>query len=96
MNEIVVNTKISEAENKILDIIGLKTITSPNIKIGDIENKILDHVKYIATEEFIKLIAENFKKRLKQSDFVSKIDYDNKLRSLNENITLDKTKYLET
>ena len=57
---IVVNKRISEVKNKILDIVSLVTTTSPNMKIGDVENKILDHTKYIATQEFIRLTAESF------------------------------------
>ena len=56
------------------------------------ENKITldrDHDKYITTQEFNKLTAENFTTRLKQANlasnndianFVKKTDFDNKLK----------------
>ena len=47
----VLNTNISEVENKILDASSLVTTTVLNTKIGEVENKILDHAKYIATQE---------------------------------------------
>ena len=48
-----------------------------------------DHSKYITTQEFNKLTAENFTARLKQAnivakvdiaDFIEKADFDDKLR----------------
>ena len=74
----VLNTKISEVENKIPDTSSLVTTTVLNTKIGEAENRIPDHAKYITTQEFNKLTAENFAARLKQADLVSKNDFDNK------------------
>ena len=91
----VLNTKISEVENKILNTSSLVTTTVLNTKIGEVDNKISDHAKYITTQESNKLTAENFKERLKQADLVSKNDFDNKLISFNKKITSNKTKYLE-
>ena len=54
------------------------TATVLNSKISAVENKILDTVKYISTQEFNKLTAENFAARLKLADLVSKTDFDNK------------------
>ena len=54
------------------------TATVLNTKISEVENKILDNSKYITTEEFNKLTAENCATRLKQSDLVNKTDFDNK------------------
>ena len=46
-------------------------------------------------EEFNDLIAKNFTARLAQADFVTKTDFDDKLRSLNQkNISSNKTKHL--
>ena len=45
------------------------------------------HVKYITTQEFDKLTAENFVTRLKQANLVTKTDLDNKLISFNRKIT---------
>ena len=66
-----------------------------NTKISEVENKIADNFKYITTQEFHKLTAENFAARLKQADLMNKADFDNKLTSFNRQITSDKTKYLE-
>ena len=50
---------------KISDISGLVTTTVLNAKISEVENKILDNSKYITTQEFNKLTAENFAARLR-------------------------------
>ena len=42
-----------------------------------------------------KLTAENVAARLKQADLVNKTDFDNKLTRFNEQITSNKTKYIE-
>ena len=49
-------------------------------EISEIENKITtghDHDKYITTQEFNKLTAENFTARLKQANLASKNDVAN-------------------
>ena len=51
----VLNTKISEVENKIPDTSSLKTTTALDTKISEVENKIPNHGKYITTPEFNKL-----------------------------------------
>ena len=56
-----------------------------NTKISEVENKIHDGSKYITTQEFNKLTAENFAARLKQADLVNKTDFDSKLTSLQNN-----------
>ena len=63
------------------------TTTVPTTKIGEVKNKIADHAKYITTQEFNKLTAEDFAARLKQANLVSKTDFNNKLISFNRNIT---------
>ena len=64
-------------------------------KTGRVENKIPDHTKYITTQAFNKLTAENYAARLKQANLLSKTDFDNELMSFNRNINSNKTKYLE-
>ena len=91
----VLNTKISEVENKIPNNSTLATTTVLNTKISEVENKFPDNSKYITTQEFNKLIAENFAARLKQADLVNKTDFDNKLTSFNRRITSNKTKHLK-
>ena len=48
----VLNTKISEAENKIPNTSGLVTTTVLNTKLSELENKIPNRDKYITTSEF--------------------------------------------
>ena len=84
------NRKISKVENKILGTSSLVTATVLNTKIGEVDSKILDHVKYITTQKFSKLTAENFVARLKQANLVKKSDFDNKLISFNKKNTSNK------
>ena len=95
MTTTVLNTKISEFENKIPNTSSLVTTTVFNTNISEVEKKIPDHAKYITTSEFNKLTAEDFAARLKQADLVTKIDFDNKLTSFNRKITSNKKKHLE-
>ena len=89
------NTKTTETENKMSGNSSLVTATVLNIKIGEVKKKVPDHGKDITTQEFNKVIAEDFAARLKQADLVSRTDFDNKLISFNTQITSNKTKYLE-
>ena len=63
----VLNTKISDVENKIPDTSDLVTTTVLNTKIREVENKIPDHPKYITTQEFCKLPVEKFCSKIKTS-----------------------------
>ena len=87
------NTKIRKVENKIPSSNNLETKTVLNTNISEAENKIPGYSKYITTEEFNKLTAEDFAARLKQADLVSKTDFDNKLTNLNRRITSNKAKH---
>ena len=95
MTTAVLNTKISEVENKIPNTSSLVTRTVLNTKISEVEDKIPDNSKYFTTQEFSELTAENVAARLKQTDLVNKTDLDNKLTRFNIQITSYKTKYLE-
>ena len=86
----VLNTKISEVENKIPNTDCLVTTNVLNKKISEVENKIPDNSRYITTQEFNKLTAENFAARLKQDHLVNKTDFDNKPASFNKPITSNK------
>ena len=88
---------------KTTDTIDLVKTVDYDTKIGEIEKKILDHNhgKYITTQEFNKLTAENFATRLAQAklatetridDFIEETHFDDKLKSLNEKVTSNKTK----
>ena len=83
MTTSVLNTRISEVENEIPNTSSFVTTTVRNTKTGEVENKISDYTKYIAGQKFNKLMAENIKQRLKQTDLMSKIDFD-KLISFNK------------
>ena len=81
------NSKKNEVKNKIRNITNSATDTVSTAA----GNKITDHSKYITTQEFNKLIAENLNARLKQAnlatngviaDFVKKTDFAEKLKSL--------------
>ena len=48
---VVLNTKISEAENKIPNTSSLVTTAVLGTKISETENKISDHAKYVTTPE---------------------------------------------
>ena len=91
----VLNSKISEVENKIPNTSSLVTITALKTTISEVENKVPDHTKYITTPELNKLIAKNFAATLKQANLVNKTDFDNRLISFNKQITSNKTKHLE-
>ena len=71
----VLNTKISEVENQMLNVGGLVITTVVNSKISEVENKIPNHDKNITTPEFVKLTAETFTARLKQANLVTKTDF---------------------
>ena len=66
------------------------TTTVIYTKTGEVENKIPDHSKYITTQEFNKLTAENFAARLKPADLVNKTDCSNILISFYRKITSNK------
>ena len=57
--------------------------------IKEIENQITDHNhdQYSTTPEFNKLTSETFAARLKQANWMTKTEFDSKLRSFNKQIT---------
>ena len=68
----VLNTKISEVENRIPKNSKLVTATVLNTKISEVENKIPDNFKYITTQEFNKSTTESFAARSKHAGLVKK------------------------
>ena len=64
--------KIGDVHKKISGTSGLVTAPVLNTNISEVENKISDNSKYITTQEFNKLMAENFAARLKQAYLVKK------------------------
>ena len=67
------------------------TTTISNTKNSEVENKVSDNSKYITTQKFNKLTAEDFAVRLKQADLVSKTDFEYQLISFNRPVTSNKT-----
>ena len=67
MTTTVLNAKVSEVENKILDASSLVQKTVLNIKIGEVENKFSNNSKNFTTQEFNKLTGRNFCCKIKAS-----------------------------
>ena len=88
VNTTVLDTKISEVENKTSDTSILVT-TTVNTKIIKVHYKIPNQEKCIAAPEFNKLTAEVFAARLEQASLVSKTNFNNKLTSSNRTIYLE-------
>ena len=87
---------LTAVENKIPGVSSLVKKTNYNTKVTEIENELTDHNhgKHITTPEFNKLTAEKFSARLKQANLVTKTDFDDKLKSLNQKINSNRTKHL--
>ena len=68
--------------------------TDYDTKCTEIEKKLTDHYhhldEYIITSEFKNLATEDFDVRLKQVSSVTKTDFDDELRSLNQKINSNK------
>ena len=69
-----------------MDTSSLSTTAVFTIKIGEVENRISNHVKYATIQEFNNLTTEDFTTRLKETDLVSKKDFDNKTISFNKRL----------
>ena len=66
------------------------------MKTTEIGKKLTDHNHdiYITTPEFNKLTAKHSCAKLKQANLVTKTDFDDKLKNLNQKINSNKTKHL--
>ena len=73
MSATVLNTKISEVDNKIPGTSNLVNTTVFSTKVSDVENKNPNHDKYNTTPELNKLTAEIVTRRLKQPNTVKKL-----------------------
>ena len=86
----------------------INLVKNCSTKTNEIENKVTtDHDKYITTQEYNKLLSENFAAKLKQAnlasktdipentDIVKKTDFDDKLKIPNKNLTSNKTRGIE-
>ena len=87
---------LTAVEDKIPDVSSLVKKRDCNTKISKIVKKLTNHNhdKTITSQEFNKLTTENFSARLKQANLVTKTDFDDKLKSLNQKINSNKTKCL--
>ena len=97
ISSLATNGALASGENKIPDISSLVTERDYNAKINKIEKKLTDHNhdKYITTPEFNKFTAEIFAARLlAQANLVTTTNFDTKLKSLDQKIKSNKTKYL--
>ena len=82
-------------ENKIPDISSLVTKQTLMQKLLKLEKKTADdnHDKYIASSEFGMFAAGDFTATLTQANLVTGTECDTKLKSLNQIINSNKTKY---
>ena len=96
IGDLATNAALTTVENKIPNVSSLIKGTDYHTKSTEIEKKLTDHdhEKYITALEFNNLTARAFTARLAQANFVAKTDFDDKLRSLNQKITSNKTKHL--
>ena len=110
VTDFVKKSKLTELENKILDISNLATKSALNtlenkildvnklakkqIIVADIENKLNNHDKYIDTQEFNKLTTDVVNARLAQANLITKMEFDARLSNLNTKITANETKHL--
>ena len=85
-------TALNAVESKIPSVSNLVK----KLRIIEIENKInnRNHDQYIITQEFNDLTVKNFTARIKQADFVTKRNFDDKLKGLNQKINSNGTKCL--
>ena len=96
INNLATKTALTTVENKIPSIRDLLKKTNYNTKVTEIENKLNDHNhdKYIDTSEFNKLATNFLNARSVQANLITKIDFGDKLSSLNRKITSNKSKHL--
>ena len=95
-SNLATKTALATVENKIPDVSSLVKKTDYDTKVTEIENKLNkhNHDKYIDTQEFNRLAADNLNARIAQANLITKTDFDAKLSSLNREITANKTKHL--
>ena len=90
MTTTVLNTKISEVENKIPSISGLVKKTDYDAKIKNIVGK------YFTIADYNKFTSDILDAKVKQKVLLNKSVIDKKLININKKITSNKTKHMET
>ena len=88
MTTTVLNTKISEFENKIPSVSGLVKKTNYEAKIKEIEGK------YCTTADYNKFTSGIVDAKIKQKEVVNKSNIDKKLININKKITSNITKHM--
>ena len=71
MTTTVLNTKISEVENKLPDNSSLVAKTVLNTKVIEVQNRVPDNSKDVTIQEFNNLTTKSYAARLKQDDVVN-------------------------
>ena len=89
------NVALTAVQNKIPKISSLVKETDYNLKTIETEKKLTDHNhdKYITTSEFNKLTVGVLHARLARPNLVTKVDFDDKRRILNQESNLNETKH---
>ena len=80
-------TELIAVENKIPDVSSfIKKKTDYNTKLSELERKLADHNydKYITTQEFNTIAADDFNARLAQANIITKTKFDAKQSSLHK------------
>ena len=93
ITSLATNSELTVVENKIPNVSSFIKKTDYNTKISDIEKKITDHNhdKYITTPEFNTMAASIFDA---ETDLMRKPEFDAKLKSISDRVTLSKSKRL--
>ena len=97
ITDLATNSELTAVENKMPEVSSLVKKTDYNTKTSDIEKKITDHDhgKYITNPEFNTMAASTFNARLAaQTDLVRKPEFNAKLKSISDRVTLNKSKHL--
>ena len=81
MTTTVLDTQISEVENKIPSVSGLVKKTDYDAKIKDIEGK------YFTSADYGKFTSDVLDEKIKQKELVNKYDTDKKLINIKKKIT---------
>ena len=79
---------MTAVENKIPSVSSLVKKTVYGTKISELEKKLTDHKhdKYISTQDFNKLTAENFAARLSQANLITETDFEQNYQALIEKL----------
>ena len=96
ISNLATTAALTTVETKIPSTSNLVKKTDYDTKVKEIEKKFTGQKrdKYITIPEFNKLAADIFAARLKQTNLVTNMDFNNELSSLNRKTVANKTKDL--